>query len=80
MVVEQLVLVLVLQVPQEQLVLVLLVLVELVRPHEKVQQVLELVPEQQRLVVVQLVLRLDLLRRVVLILVVRLVFELVQHS
>ena len=79
-VVEQLVLVLVLQVRQEQLVLVLLVLVELVRPHEKVQQVLELVPEQQRLVVVQLVLRLDLLRRVVLILVVRLVFELVQHS
>ena len=80
MVVEQLVLVLVLQVRQEQLVLVRLVLVELVRPHEKVQQVLELVPEQQRLVVVQLVLRLDLLIRVVLILVVRLVFEWVQHS
>ena len=54
-VVGQLVLVLVLQVRPVQLVLVLLVLVELVRPHEKVQLVLELVPEQQRLVVVQLV-------------------------
>jgi len=80
MIVVLLVELLVLQVRQVQLVLVLLVLVELVRPHEKVQQVLELVPEQQRLVVVQLVLRLDWLRRVVLILVVRLVFELVQHS
>jgi len=78
--VEQLALGLVLLVQQEQLVLVLLVLVELVRPHGKVQLVVELVLEPQRLVAVPLALRLDLLIQVVLKLVVQLVFELAQHS